>query len=150
MNKRLEWNLKCDPKDFFISFNGITFHSWKESSYNLLTQEHWRLIIFFCILTFFRPPCLKSEHKVSFFIFGLEGHRNLFCILSISLIISVWTFDISERKTIFEIAMILKTMILHSSLRRRIRQTFMIWFQIWILWKCSKCINKFLNRYFVS
>ena len=88
-------------------------------------------IVFFCILTFFRIPCLKSEHKVSLFIFGLEGHRNLFCILSISFIISVWTFDISERKTIFEIAMILKTMILHSSVRRRIHQTWfgMIWFQ---------------------
>ena len=81
-----------------ISFNGIAFHSRKESSYNLLTQEHWRLIIFFCILTFFRPPCLKSEHKVSFFLFGLEGHKKVFCILSSSLIISVGTFDINERK----------------------------------------------------
>ena len=75
---------------------------------------------FFCILTFFRPTCLKSEHKVSFFIFGLEGHRKVFCILSSSLIISVGTFDISERKTIFEIAKVLKTIILPSSVRRRI------------------------------
>ena len=102
-------------------------------------------IVFYCILTFFRILCLKSEHKVSFFIFGLEGHKNLLCILSISLRNSVWTFDISERKTIFEMAMIL-----HSIVKRRIRQTFMIWFQTWILWKCSKCINKFLKRSFVS
>ena len=73
---------------------------------------------------FFRPPCLKLEHKVSFFIFCLEGHRKVFCILSSSLIISVGTFDINERKTKFEIAKILKTIILPSSVRRRIRQTF--------------------------
>ena len=72
---------------------------------------------------FFRPPCLKLEHKVSFFIFCLEGHRKVFCILSSSLIISVGTFDINERKTKFEIAKILKTIILPSSVRRRIRQT---------------------------
>ena len=113
-----------------ISFNGITFHSWKESSYRLLTQEHWGLVFFFCILTFFRPPCLKSEFyikvKVLFFIFGLEGHRKVFCILSSSLIISVGTFDINEIKTIFEIAKVLKTIILHSSVRWRICQTFNI------------------------
>ena len=40
LNKRLVRNLKCGPKDFFVSFNGITFHSWKESLYNLLTQGH--------------------------------------------------------------------------------------------------------------
>ena len=27
---------------------------------------------------------------------------------------------------------------------------FMIWFQTWIFWKCSKCIKKFFNRPFVS
>ena len=58
---------------------------------------------FYCILTVFRPQCLRSEHKVSFFIFGLETHRKVFCILYSSLIISVETFDINERKTTFEI-----------------------------------------------
>ena len=53
---------------------------------------------FFCILMFFRPPCLKSEHKVSFFIVGLEAHRKVFCIFSCSLIIFVGTFDVNERK----------------------------------------------------
>ena len=42
---------------------------------------------FFCLLTFFRPPYLKPEHKVLFFIFGLEGHKKVICILSSSLII---------------------------------------------------------------
>ena len=79
---------------------------------------------FFCMLTFFRPPCLKSELKVSFFIFGLEGHRKVFCILFSSLIISAGAFDINERKTIFEISHVLKTIILPSSLGRRILQTF--------------------------
>ena len=74
--------------------------------------------------TFFRPPCSKSEHKVSFFIFGVEGHIKVFCILSSSLIISVRTFDISERKTVFEIAKVLKTIILPSSVTRHICQTF--------------------------
>ena len=120
--KDLEWNLKCDPKDFFKSFNGITFGSWKESAYHLLTQEFLTLLFFFCKLTFFRPPCLKSEHKISFFIFGLEGHRKVFCILSGSLIIFVGNFDINERNTIFEIAKVLKTIILPSSVRRCIRQ----------------------------
>ena len=64
MHKKLEWSLNCDPIDFFISFQGITFHSWEESSCNLLTRQHWRLIIFSCILTFFRPKCFKSGHKV--------------------------------------------------------------------------------------
>ena len=72
---------------------------------------------FFSILTFFRPPCLKSEYKVSFFNFGLEGHGKVFCNLSSSLKISVWTFDINETKTIFEIAKVLKTAILPSSVR---------------------------------
>ena len=63
------------------------------------------------MLTFFRPPCLKSEHNVSFFIFGLENHRKVFCILSSSFIIAAGTFDISERKAIPEIAKVLKTMI---------------------------------------
>ena len=39
INKRSGWNLKENPKDF-TSFNGITFHSWKESSYSLFTKEH--------------------------------------------------------------------------------------------------------------
>ena len=69
------------------------------------------------MLTFFRPPCLKSEHKVSFFIFGLEGHKKVFCILSSSFIISVGTFGINERKVFFEIAMVLKTIILPSSFK---------------------------------
>ena len=83
-----------------------------------------RTCFFFCILTFFRPPCLKSEFyikvKVLFFIFGLEGHRKVFCILSSSLIISVGTFDINERKTIFEIAKVLKTIILHDGVFARL------------------------------
>ena len=148
---------------------------------------------------------------VSFFTFGLKGHKKLFWILSSSHIILVGTFDINERKTIFKIAKVLKTMILPSSVRWCIRQTFktfwflvmlsrifffisiffavrkldssnfygiitqintlhatywhfhtfqlsntcsftflMIWFQTWMLSKCSKCINKFLNRSFVS
>ena len=135
MNKRVEWNLKCDPNDFFISFNGITFYSWKESPYNLITQEHWRLIIFFCTLTFFSPPCLKSEHRVSFFIFGLGGHKKVFWILSSSLIITVGTFDINERNTIFEIVKVLKTMILPSSVRQFIGQTFKTF---WILVMLSR------------
>ena len=72
---------------------------------------------FSSILTFFRPPCLKSEHKVSFFIFGLEGHRKVFCNLSSSLKLSVWIFDINETKRIFGIAKVLKTVILPSSVR---------------------------------
>ena len=72
---------------------------------------------FFSILTFFRPPCLKSKYKVSFFNFGLEGHRKVFCNLSSSFKISVWTFDINETKTIFEIAKVLETAILPSSVR---------------------------------
>ena len=105
-------------KGFFISSTSITFHSWKVLSYNLLFQEHWRLFFFFFyILTFFRPTCLKSEHKV-------KGHKKVFWILSNSLSISVGTFDINERKTIFEITKILKTIILSSSVRRRILQTF--------------------------
>ena len=161
--------------------------------------------IFPYILTFLRPPCLKSEHKVTFFIFGLEGHRKVFCTLCSSLIISVGTFDINERKTIFENVKVLKTLLLPSRIRRRIRQTFktfwildmlskkcfsfhfsflyeerilvifmisllksschklplstfqhsntcnfaffMIWFQSWILWKCSKCIKKVFNPF---
>ena len=73
---------------------------------------------------FFRPPCLKSEAKVLFFAYGLEGHREVFCILSSSLIISVGTFDFNERKTIFEVAKVLKTILLPSSVRGRIHQTF--------------------------
>ena len=82
------------------------------------------LLFFFCMLTFFRPPCLKSKLMISFFMFVLEGHRKDFCILFSSLIISAGTFDINERKTIFEISQVLKTIILLSSVRRRIRQTF--------------------------
>ena len=115
---------------FFICFNDITFHSWKESSYIFLTQEHGRLIIFFCILTFLRPQCLRSGHKVTFFIFGLEDRRKVFYILSSSFMISEGTLDINERKTIFEIAKVLKTMILPSNVRRRIHQTFKTF---WIL-----------------
>ena len=73
---------------------------------------------------FFRPPCLKSEAKVLFFAYGLEGHREVFCILSSSLIISVGTFDFNERKTIFEVVKVLKTTLLPSSVRGRIHQTF--------------------------
>ena len=46
---------------------------------------------------------------------GPEGHRK---IHSNSLIISVRTFDINERKTIFEIAKVLKMIMLSSSVRR--------------------------------
>ena len=127
-------------RGFFLSFNGIIFHSWKELSYNLLTQEHWRLTIFFCILTFYRPPCLKSEDKVSFFIFGLKGHRKVFCILPSSLIISVGTFDINEKKKFFEIVKVLKTITLPSSVRQRIHQTVKTF---WILVMLSRKISLF-------
>ena len=128
MNKRLEWNSKCDPKDFQRYFKNfqefLKFQRYFPFMERIVIQSSRRRALksyyFFCILTFFRPPCLKSEHKVSFFIFGLEGHRKVFCILSSSLIISVGTFDINERKTIFEIAKVLKTIILPSSVRRRI------------------------------
>ena len=79
---------------------------------------------FFCLLTFFRPPYLKPEHKVLFFIFGLEGHKKVICILSSSLINSLGTFDINKRNTIFEIAQVLKKVTLPSSVRQRIRRTF--------------------------
>ena len=76
---------------------------------------------FFQYINVFKTTMLKVR---KIFISGLEGHRKVFYILSSSLIISVETFDINERKTIFEIAKFLKTMILHSSVRRRICQTF--------------------------
>ena len=92
----------------------------------VIQSSHPRALktFFFCILTFFILPLVKSEHKVSFFIFGLEGHRKVFCILSSSLIISVGTFDISERKTIFEIVKVLKTATLPLSVRRCIHHAF--------------------------
>ena len=53
-----------------IKCNGITFHSWKFSSSNFLTQEHFKLITFKLISIFFRRPVSKVLDKVLYFILG--------------------------------------------------------------------------------
>ena len=50
LNARLEWNLKEFPNAFVMRQKWIIFHSWKESPYNLLTHEHWALILRFGIV----------------------------------------------------------------------------------------------------
>ena len=127
LNKRLEWNLKCDP----IGFNGIIFHSWKELSYNFLTQEHWRLTIFFLHINVFHIIMRKFRAFTGFiFYFWFRSPQKIFFILSSSLILSEETFGFNERKTIFELAKVLKAIILRWSVRRRILQTFKTF---WIL-----------------
>ena len=61
---RLECNLKFLPNVMQIKYYGITFDSWKFSSYNVLTPEHCKLITFKLISTFFRPSISKLLHKV--------------------------------------------------------------------------------------
>ena len=81
LNKKVEWNLKWS-KVSTVSLSDFPFMERMviQSSHPRALKTYY----FFCLLTFFRPPCLKSEHKVSFFIFGSEGHRKVFCILSSS------------------------------------------------------------------
>ena len=71
----MEWNLKGLPNAFLMRCKGIM---WKESLYNILTHEHWRLTTFeyLGMLTFLRPLSLYSSHNVSCPIFGFD-----FCLL---------------------------------------------------------------------
>ena len=64
----------------------------------------------------------NSEHKV--FNFSLEGHRDSF-LHSFQLTYNFCrNFNIKKRKTIFENAKVLKSMVLSSSVRQCIHQTF--------------------------
>ena len=74
------------PNAFLMRHKKIIFHLEKNPSYNLLTHEHWRLIILFGILTFLRPPITYSLHKVSCLIFGFE-----FCNVNFFEYLLVWT-----------------------------------------------------------
>ena len=53
-----------------IKCNGITFHSWKFSSSNFLTQKHFKLLTFKLISIFFRRPVSKVLDQVLYFILG--------------------------------------------------------------------------------
>ena len=61
---------------------------------------------------FKNPPSFKLGYIVSLLIFDLDGQINRFCIFTRSAIISAGTLTIIGRKTVFEIARILKTIIL--------------------------------------
>ena len=169
------------------------------------------LTILFWILTFFRLPCLNSEHKVSVFLFDLENYRKVFCILFLLTYNLCWDFWYQWKKHNFGNWFSFKNYDLPSSVRWCIRQTFetfwvlvilssqffsfrfsllykkwipgnfygiitqinklhatkchfynfqpfntcnvsffIIWFHPWTLWKCCKCIKKFIKRSFVS
>ena len=118
LKSRLEWIIQHSLKIFLIKVQGIIFHLWKLSSYNFLTQEHCKLIIFDFMSTFFNPPYWKSLQMVSCFTFQKdEFYKKTFCICcNVSMI---W-FGISKtwaKKPIFDKANVLKIIILHSSVR---------------------------------
>ena len=98
LKARFGWNLNAMVTVVLTKWRGISFHSWKLSSY---IQEHWRLAIFMFISTFLRPPVAKELHRVQCWIFGVERfQRKFFCIFSISPIICFGATDVRHKWTI--------------------------------------------------
>ena len=129
LKARLELNLNALVIMVLIKWRGISFHSWKLSSYNCFIQEHWRLAILIFILTFLRPPVAKESCKVLCLFFGV--HRRFpwkfFCIFSISSIIWFGTTNVKHKWSILDKANVLKTIILPSKVKflmRHILRTF--------------------------
>ena len=123
MKERFEWNLKEAPKVLFNWCKRMIFHSWKQSSYSLFTQELWRLFILFRMSTFFRPPFSYRLQRVLCFILGLL-HKKEVWIFPKALITWVGTGALRAWKTIFEIAKLLKTIICPSRVRFWYHQRF--------------------------
>ena len=101
-------------RGYFHKFQRYWFPFMERIVIQFFPQEHWRRIIFFCILTFFRSSCLKSRHKAWFIIWDRRPQK-------------------------IELAKVLKTIILPSSVNRCIRQIFKTF---WIL--------VILSRFFLS
>ena len=93
-----------------MRYEGIIFHSWKFSSYNLFIQEHCRLITFVNTSKSFKPPSSFLFESVECFIFVFfPFYIKFFRILLSWLIIACGTVVIGDRWTILEIAKHLKT-----------------------------------------
>ena len=118
MNKRLEWNLKCDLKDFFCKFQQYYF-SFIERI--VIQSSHPRALKTCYLKSYY--ILWKSEHKG--LNFSLEGHRESF-LHSFQLTYNFCkNFNTSERKTIFENAKVLKSVVFPSSVRQRIHSRFL-------------------------
>ena len=123
-----------------IKWRGISFHSWKLSSYTRLIQEHWRLAIFVFISAFVRPPVPKELHRVLCLIFGDDWfQRKYFCIFSISSIIYFGTTDVRHKWTILDKANVLNTIILLSIVKFLMRQI------LRTLWMFDIAVKKFFS-----
>ena len=103
----------------------MIFCSWKQASYSLFTHELWKLFTLFRMSTFFRPPSSYLLQRVLCFILGLElFYKKEAWIVSRALITWVETGAIRARKTIFDIAKLLKATIRPSRVRFRNHQSF--------------------------
>ena len=81
-----ERNLKFSPSFMQIKRNGTYENLWKPSilwkfsSYNFLTQEHCKLIVFKLISTFFRRLVSKVLDRILCFNLGSEFYQNKFFV----------------------------------------------------------------------
>ena len=81
----------------------INWSSHGSFDHSLFIQEHFQLIIFISMSTFFNPPFWKSLHIVSWLIFTvLEFHKKSFCIRFMFLIMSLGTDNIWAINRMFD------------------------------------------------
>ena len=89
-------------------WRGISFYSWKLSSYSRFTQ----------VLPFVRPPVAKELHRVLCLILGVDRfQRKCFCIFSISSIMCFGTTHVRHKWIISDKTNVLKTIILPSEVK---------------------------------
>ena len=129
---------KCRGDSVLVKWRGVSFHSWKLSSYSRFIQENWRLAIFVFISTVVRPPAAKELHRVLCLIFGVNRfQRNFFCLFSISSIICFGTTDVKHKLNILDKATVLKTIILPSKIKFLMRHI------LRTLWMFDIAVKKF-------
>ena len=132
-------------------WRGISFHSWKLSSYSRFTQGHWIPAIFVFISTFVRPPVAKELHRVLCLILGVDRfQRKCFCIFSISSIMCFDATHVKHKWIILDKTTVLKTIILPSEVKFLMRhilrtvwmfdiavKTFFFHVKLIIVWKMN-------------
>ena len=110
---KFEWKINFVPNFFLTEKAGIIFQQCAVVSYNLFIQEHCRQVNLFGIWTLLMPPFSLVLHRVECLILGcFQFQINSFWILFNWSTITCWTFVTKAQWITFEIAKLLKIVIL--------------------------------------
>ena len=126
---KFEWKTKFFPNFFLTKKAGIIFQQYEAVLYNLFIQEHCKLINLFEIWTLLRPPFSWVLDRVECLILGcFRFQTKSFWILFTWSMITCGTLVTKARWITFEIAKVLKILILLWIIVLYTLRTFSIFF----------------------